>query len=294
MLFSDTDSVIKKLQEEIENTLQSKLIVPAKLTKPDKLIIAFQDDLKEREIGKRSPDYLVEYSRDNLDMKISMKNFERGLCFWDTLIKFLRYRGHVVIVEDVNTYIVVKNHRFKVLLRERTKREVYREDNRERSRYVPTGSLYFQYHRFYPQKEWKEGKEKIEKQLSNIVAYFETKGEEERLERIENEKLKEKEREEKRLQKELEEKQEKELEVFKSLLQDSERWHKSVNLGNYINEIETKAIAADKVTEELKTWLDWAKKKADWYDPFIGKEDDILNGIDKSSLIIKKKNSFSW
>jgi hypothetical protein len=291
---NDNTSAITLLQEEIEQKFQSRLIVPEKSIKPDKLIISFQDCFKEWKRGKLSPDYMVEYSRDSLDMKISMKYLERGLRFWDTLIKFLQYRGHKVVVEDRDTYIVVNDHKFKVLLRERTKREMYRENNRDQSRYIPTGSLYFQHHRFYPQKEWKEGKEKIEKQIANIVAYFEVRGEEERLERIESEKRKEKKKEEERLLKEFEEKQERELEVFKTVLQDSERWHKSVNLRNYITEVEAKAIAASNVTEELKAWIDWAKKKADWYDPFIGKEDDILNGIDKASLIIKKKNSFSW
>ena len=33
-----------------------------------------------------------------------------------------------------------------------------------------------------------------------------------------------------------------------------------------------------------KRLLDWAKEKADWYDPFIEKDDALLSGIDRDSL----------
>jgi hypothetical protein len=36
---------------------------------------------------------------------------------------------------------------------------------------------------------------------------------------------------------------------------------------------------------DLQQWIDWAKKKIDWYDPFIQAEDDILNNTDREKII---------
>jgi hypothetical protein len=38
--------------------------------------------------------------------------------------------------------------------------------------------------------------------------------------------------------------------------------------------------------------LEWAREKANWYDPFIEAEDDILQNVDREKLVIKKKSSF--
>jgi hypothetical protein len=41
-------------------------------------------------------------------------------------------------------------------------------------------------------------------------------------------------------------------------------------------------------SEELKNWLNWARKKADWYDPFTEAEDQLLCDADRNSLAFKK------
>ena len=43
--------------------------------------------------------------------------------------------------------------------------------------------------------------------------------------------------------------------------------------------LKTNTLDADK-----KEWINWAKEKADWYDPFIEKDDALLSGIDRDSL----------
>jgi hypothetical protein len=35
---------------------------------------------------------------------------------------------------------------------------------------------------------------------------------------------------------------------------------------------------------ESQEWIDWAKKKIDWYDPFIQAEDDLLNDSDRTKI----------
>lgn len=68
--------------------------------------------------------------------------------------------------------------------------------------------------------------------------------------------------------------------------------HKTKNLRNYISEVEAKAIAGNALTEETKTWLIWARKKADWYDPFIEAEDELLNNADKETLTFSRNSYY--
>ena len=49
-----------------------------------------------------------------------------------------------------------------------------------------------------------------------------------------------------------------------------------------------KAIANNTISEKLKKWIIWARKKADWYDPFIETEDKLLKNVDRESLTFKK------
>jgi hypothetical protein len=80
---------------------------------------------------------------------------------------------------------------------------------------------------------------------------------------------------------------ENELNEFKDLLAKAERWQKTINLRNYLATVE-KTVAGSDVPEEIKNWLDWSRKKADWYDPMIEIEDDLLKDVDRGSLSFKR------
>ena len=57
-------------------------------------------------------------------------------------------------------------------------------------------------------------------------------------------------------------------------------------LRNYLGLLKKKAIAGDELSEELRNWLQWGWDKADWYDPLIDKDDDLLKGVDKITLAL--------
>ena len=40
--------------------------------------------------------------------------------------------------------------------------------------------------------------------------------------------------------------------------------------------------------EKFKHWLEWARKKADWYDPFIDLKDKLLNDVQKDNSTPEK------
>lgn len=76
------------------------------------------------------------------------------------------------------------------------------------------------------------------------------------------------------------------------MLSNATRWQKANNLRDYINAVEEKASKDSGITLEIKDWLIWARKKANWYDPFIESEDELLNNIDKDILVIPKRNIY--
>jgi len=50
--------------------------------------------------------------------------------------------------------------------------------------------------------------------------------------------------------------------------------------------IEKEALEKKSMTPELGSWLDWVKKKVNWFDPMVEAEDDWLAGIDPNDLLI--------
>jgi len=74
---------------------------------------------------------------------------------------------------------------------------------------------------------------------------------------------------------------------------ESERSKKSVDIRNYIKQIEKNAIKDNNLSEELTNWINWANNKADWYDPITRKEDELLNENDiKDILNPKQPNNY--
>jgi hypothetical protein len=287
-------SPLQKLQKEIESHLGTKLIVPKKLIEPDILIIRANELLTKR-IGSYN-EMVKTYSEDAPDIVVSKSNISRALRFMDTLIKTLRLRGHDILLNDRNAYALIKKQRIKIRLREKTS-QVKKFDKWLTTEYHPTGILYLKMDGYYgghPSKEWSDNsKQSLENYMSEILARLEIEGERLYEEEIRREKAWAILEEEKRIQKEYEARKEMELAHFKEALQKATRWHKANDLRSYIDAVETKALANNNLSDEIINWLHWAREKADWYDPFIEKEDEFLNEVDKDNLTsLKKKTSF--
>jgi len=276
-------SPLKFLQREIEANLKPYLKVPEKLSNPDKLIIATREGLNRNERYEHNG--IISCYRGELDIRAAKTNIPRALRFMDTLIKLFQVREHNVFVDNSSTYVMVKTQKFEISLREKNKR-IPGNERWQTSNYLPTGVLVFKINRLFHTKEWKDGKLKLEDQLSSILAKLEIVSDELNAEALIREKEKEIRQQQEFLQKEFEKRQEKDLAAFKETLQKAERWHKAVNLRNFIDAVEQKTIAENGSSEDLVNWLEWARKKADWYDPFIEREDELLKNVDKTVLQI--------
>jgi hypothetical protein len=71
---------------------------------------------------------------------------------------------------------------------------------------------------------------------------------------------------------------------FSSLFLESIRLHQTNIIREYIKTIEAKAIEKEQLNSELKDWIQWARKKADWYDPLINGDDALLDDDYKTNI----------
>ncbi|ANE50629.1 hypothetical protein [Flavisolibacter tropicus] len=285
----DVDNISKKesvhaLVKQLQANSELKFVVPDRLTSPDPLIASAKVSLSRKEASYGPYQGVISTSRGELTIRVSPQNISRALRILDTLIKALRSRGHTIEVDTEKTYVIINTLKIEVSIKEKLKRVII--DNPkwswQSSELCPTGILSF---RIEGGSEWKDGKEPLEAQLPRIIARLEMEAirRKERQEQLE--KFWQEQREKRRLAEEFAARKEKELIDFKIMLQKAERWHKAVTLRNYIEAVEQKAVQSVGPSEEITQWLAWARKKADWYDPFIEADDELLHDIDRVSLM---------
>lgn len=229
----------------------------------------------------------------NLDIKISKNAIDRAIEFMDSFLKALRGKGYGIVINYGESQVVVMNQHIQFALREKHKRILKPDKYGGNERWFePTGILYMKIGPNYNFKEFIDGKLHLEEQLDAIISYIEEKAkrdydravrhkEEERLRQIQL-----------RKEKEFHELQIKEIGAFKNLMLDVQRWNKLKQLRKFIDEVESEHIAKNSLTDEVQQWLTWAKKKADWYDPTINAEDELLVNVDKNTLSLPVKSWF--
>lgn len=224
-----------------------------------------------------------------LAVHVSGEVLSRALRIIDMLIKVLRFKGHDLVVERHQTFVVIDGEKIQVSIGEKTKRVEYiDEHNRAAKEHHPSGVLYLRKEgSSYSAKEWREGPRNgpLEDRLILIVNDLVEIARQAKQEREESNRRYEAQAEKDRIERERREKQTKELARFRGLLLDAHRYSLATMLRDYINALEAKGIAANALSDEKKEWIEWAKLKADWYDPAMpAMEDDLLNDVDVENL----------
>lgn len=116
------------------------------------------------------------------------------------------------------------------------------------------------------------GKEKLEDRLGDLLMRLYENSEEARIqrERLEEERCKRE--EEARRQAEIQKRKEDEVRRTRELLNQAEDYRIACEIRQYIA-----AVARQKdITPETAAWIEWANRKADWYDPIVAAEDEYL------------------
>jgi hypothetical protein len=270
------------LTKQIEVDKKAPLKVPERLSKPDILIQNTKDEFIKT---KKDRYYYSDRKIDCVSISVEDKNIDRAFLIMDSFIKLLRYRGHT-FRRDINNHgphISVKDVDFPFCLREAQKRipPIKKYDT---STYIFTGLFVIKIGESYRAIEWKDGSIKLENQLAKIVAKIELEADKELIWREECRIREIKRQEEEKARKEFEKRREIEIDKTKKLFSDAEKFGKAIIYRNYIEAFKQDAISKKNFTEEIKDWIDWANKKADWYDPFINKKDELLNDNDKEEI----------
>ncbi|MCR6637525.1 MAG: hypothetical protein NVV82_00595 [Sporocytophaga sp.] len=286
-------SPLEILQKEIESDSKLPLVVPKELVNPNKLILKAKETLTTRKPGYGRHYGMINCSWDDaIDIKVSPSCSDRALRFMDTLIKLLLTRGHKIEVEYKNTYVVVQNERIKIALKEKAKKAALKNGSWERNENIPTGKLSFKIDN-YSGKEWCDGAQLIENRLSEILAKLELEGNRLKQEHEERQKYWEEQNKKELIRKEFEKRKQKEMTDFKVLLTNALRWNQTIIMENYINLIEADARLNNSLNDELKGWIEWARKKINWYNPQVQAKDDLLDDKDKEKLFLNSDHSSS-
>lgn len=277
---------------EIEGDKRLNLMVLERLTNPDKLIVSVKDDLQKKEI-RDTHEGIIYSSGSELDIRVNPKNTGRALRFMDTLIKALRTRGHDIHIKAGKTYVFIYEEEYVIWFREKLKKIIVKGPNWDHTEKRASGILTFRIDEYsYYSKEWSDGKQPIESRLSSILASLELMAKKRHDEQIEWEIKRQIQKEKDRIAKEIQDRKEKELIDFKDLFKNAIRHDKAEIIRKYAVQMEKFAGERNELTEELKAKIAWTMKKADWYDPFIEAEDELLNGVDREQLEFKKKSSW--
>lgn len=270
--------------EAIKQDSSLQLEVAKRLTNPDPLVIAAQQNFEERSKERWYLDRGMEHTdRGFLNIRVSPALMKRALRFMDALIKLLRSRGHSIKFRNDDTYAVISDEDFKIKLME-THRRIKKDDKWGSSEYITTGKLAFKFIDYHGQ-EWTDGKKPIEERLAEILAKFELEAQREKEQRAKYAEERRIREEKERIAREEQARRHRELNNFKSLYTKAKQWHRARFMRDYLKSIKENAIATDTLTDDLMNWLQWANEKVDWYDPLVNKKDQFLDYFEKDEIM---------
>lgn len=270
------ENEVKERILEIEKDPRVNLKVPDKLVDPDPLVMEAKRGLSKH--GEHSSWSLknegVVSNSGSLQIRVAPNNVDRALRLFDTIIKVFQARGHHF--EGSTAHL--GKQRYEISIREKlTKLDEYKKQL--------TNILCLKVYAGYPRFEIYDSKSVlIEDRISRAVAKVELEVEYFLRVWAENDRRAEEQRQRKIAEAEILARKRKELDDFKLLLNAAQR-HDDVKLTReYIQSKEDAASRNGILSEDLRNWIEWATKKADWYDPNIEQKDELLGNVDKSSL----------
>lgn len=289
--------------------------VPEKFVVMDPILMDTKQKLHERNSHDDNP-----WSKKNpyksspkkwLDINVYQEQENRALRIFATIWRAAEEKGyHLKInVEKgsystyCTTYFVVREHEIRVELKEISKR--VKDENHSWTTQVGSGRLKFicyrgtYYYRLSQERVAAQDTEHtfLEDKIERIIevlgeiaderdqAEVERKLAEER--RKKEEELRRQEEEQKRLEAEeqarIEARRDEERHLVTDLLLEAERTRTASIIREYANQYEI-AMVGQMDAEELRTKVEWMRKKADYIDPFVNCEDEWLQPTDIKRL----------
>lgn len=274
-----TDSLHDSLElkvKDVEEIPEETLKVPLKLINPDPLIIAtmnYHDAIRRYDYRNHKP---YPDRKNVLNINVSKDCEVRAYRIMDTVIKLLRSRKYNIKINN-SSKTIVELYDEEIEIRLREKNRIASEKNSwGGTELISTGKLVFIIES-YPRKEIQDGLDPLESKLSSIIACIEANAELHRRWHIDAEEQRKREEEKRKADQEIKHQKDNESQKFKNLFLNATRLHQAKIIREYIRTVEANANENQLLTHELRKWIDWANKKANWYDPLINSEDPILD-----------------
>lgn len=225
----------------------------------------------------------------HLSISVTKEQRERAYAIFDSIIKGLNRQGYQVTTnEHGNTKAIIMDIEIPIRIREKTKRVVKANQSGRwpEYEYPYTGILVFVSElRPWRRKEYYDKPfVKLEEKADVIIERIIAEGLEEHRRKIESAIKRKQEAEQKQLEKERRLRVNAELVKFKDLFRLQKRWHQAETMRAFLDTYEEVLGASNDFSDEQQNWLDWARKKTEWYDPFIEDSDELLEGIDRDKL----------
>ena len=275
----------------------SKIQVPGQLRNPHKLIIDHERESmyrkfpEKRERDKSKTSYSVHingrYTSLNamLPVSVSPGNMKRAYRIVNAIIGALAdMESYVTVGYDFDSnkdsgYFHVMDISFDFELKEEVRKR-HKDNNDNATNFVLT---VFPRNRSYrktgDKMEYKDREElPIEAQLGKMIYDMFVVANQVRCLDILNEREYKKQQEERKRQERLEQMRKGELAEIRQLEQVASDWDKAEKIRRFADAMERKIIEISEETANKKIirWLKWAREKADWIDPLIEKEDELL------------------
>lgn len=258
----------------------------------DKLVTEAKKVFQNNSKGRKN-DSLVSIAYESLNINVSPNILDKALAFFNLLIIEVKRIGGKIEVKPHHSTIIYNGERMEISLREKQNRIL--KGNQANSwdtyDYFPSGILCFKVgENSWRSKEWKDTsytvlEDKIEDILEHIritvIRIQEDRKESERR-RIEQEK-------ERQQQLDLEKLQITELNNFIEIKTKAELWKNATIMREYLIILEETAKKNGIYDLNMQQYLEWARKKVDWYDPLVEAEDELLRKVDKTTLTLPKK-----
>lgn len=318
---SDKDKFIKEFNflnflEEDEKKNVAEVIYDLsvdKYRKNHKVIIEYKDKTKEERRKEREANYFNPYyninnyvekgyfanisqTQKNRCMKILSAIYfaieELGGQVNNNFLLYVRDENVTIEIEELQDTVIhelTKEEAKKILeYEESQKRHTYGyKPNIRKYDYVYNGKLKITCgDRKYIRET---DKIKLEDKLGDIIIKLYEQSEEIKNERLEREKIARKRREEEERKEKIRNDKNSEVQKIKELINCAEDYKIACEIRNYIDAVSKKEL----LTDEIKEWIKWANKKANWFDPTIDGEDELLGKREHTKSMEDKNNKLN-
>ena len=282
--FNSPNLIRSAVAEKIKNDKTLFFKVAERLNKPDDIVTRTQANIEKRkhEVSYSPIKNTIQTDINFPNIIVSVKNVNRTLRILDCLIKNFKALGYKLELNREGLNILAYDDKILLYFREKSNAvdsiTSYGWKTRD---LIPNGKLAVKVNRIGTYEFVDSDKALVEDQIEKILVKIESEFQRMR-EMKEVHRLNQQLREDVRKKEESNQKlKDEELNKFIQFYKDASRWKKYIILKEYADFLKIHQL-------EPKEKLDWIEQKLQWFNPSVNLEDELLQDVDKETLLLKK------